>query len=772
MLSLSLEKATTGDRQTVSLNLFFKSLKVHLIFLVFSCQAGAGKNQEADLQSPARLEQDLLSLIPDKIEIPKNIETKTADQIKAVFSPLKNQNKTKSANLWSLSYREALLLEKKDTESFCRIMKGLSETSRFPLKDLALVKSYAICPFDEPVFFDSKAAPSWLGLDLAQAFYKRRKLFESTEEALKAAVYLAKNSPYKELRISYLKHALAFLEEKERSLQKTEFDSSAQNFKKPQDAEGEGLITKQELQKLLYKESPSLDPQPKRKNYLLIAEDFRERRKFQPAIQYYIKVLNLPQFSFEEKNASFKGLDKIYRVQRSRERKIRNSKQWSVWLLRENTPKSLKSYYKKKLEIARQKWNNDKNQEAIVLLTELLRDKKASLIKNQALLLRGAVYAQEKREDLSLKDWDKAVANLLSKKQSQKNSTVLAKVLWRRAWLYRKRKNYKKALESFILLKRLEDKPYTHHRALFWTGRTYEDLGSCFSSRRFFRRLAKKDIYGYYGLLASYKLGQKKVYQTKKFPLFEIKPLIYWLNLFEEKEILSRLLEKEIHQNFPDKSSSLEEWLRVIWLWSQSEKHLEIFRSFQEMSPEVQKELIEKHVQLLFPLNFYKEAQQAGGKRALSSSLILSVIRQESAFNPRARSPADAFGLMQLIPSTARQTARDNKIVYRNYKDLYRPVKNIQIGATYLSHLFKKYDGDFILALSAYNAGRTPVKRWKKELDFWTALEFIENIPYEETRTYVRLIIRNFIFYHHLLEKENQIPNQLEALFKEEDLKC
>ena len=140
----------------------------------------------------------------------------------------------------------------------------------------------------------------------------------------------------------------------------------------------------------------------------------------------------------------------------------------------------------------------------------------------------------------------------------------------------------------------------------------------------------------------------------------------------------------------------------------------------------------------------------------MDKALIFSIIRQESAFNVRARSTADAFGLMQLIPSTARQTAKKNKIPYRNFRDLYFPSKNILLGTAYIKSLLQKYDNNFSFSVSAYNAGSTPVNRWREELKEFDTLEWIENIPYEETRTYVRLLIRNYVFYYNLLENKNK----------------
>ena len=745
-------------------------------------------------------------LIPDEIDIPKNIEKKSAVIINSIFLSLEKQHQMKPSNVWSLKYRQALLLKTKDTKSFCKIMKELSQISNFPLKDLALIESYSLCPFEEPLFFNPSLVASWLDLELAKAFYKRRKFFDNPEETLKASFYLGKNHPYKELRTSYLKHALTLIKEKEsKSKKDSSRDRQGQTLIKEKesknkkdlipsrqriDQEAQQLdvaknqtviplkaVTEKDIKKALYKNSPSLNPRFEKENYLLIAIDFKERRKFSSAITYYIKVLNMPRFSFDETNQAFQGLGHIYRVQKNRKKKIKNSNQWSSWLLKENTPQSLRKYYKKQLDIARQKWNLDKNQEAIALLTQLLKDKKSAIVKEEALLLRGSIYLQENQENLSVKDWDEVIKSLYRKK---KKPSLLAKALWKKAWVYRKRKEYKKALGSFILLTDLKDNPYTYHRALFWAGQTYEDLGSCFYSRRFFKKLATKDIYGYYGLLSMHKLGQKRLIETNPLPelKIEIKALIHWLNLFQKKELLAHLLKKEIDQKLPDKLASLEEWLQVIWLWKESQEYLSVFQSFQKMNPEVQEALVKKHAQLLFPLSFYKEVKQASEKTNLPISFLLSIIRQESAFNVRARSPADAFGLMQVIPSTARQVSRQNNIRYRGYRDLYKPSKNIQIGSTYISKLLKQYEQNFILAVAAYNAGNTPVNRWKKELSFWTALEFIENIPYKETRNYIRLIARNYIFYHQLINQQTgstgqeNFPQELKKVFKEDFFKC
>ena len=144
---------------------------------------------------------------------------------------------------------------------------------------------------------------------------------------------------------------------------------------------------------------------------------------------------------------------------------------------------------------------------------------------------------------------------------------------------------------------------------------------------------------------------------------------------FQEEELLSFFIESQYEKISNQKSAGLEEWLKIMRLWSQAGEHLEVFQSFQTVEPELKKTFLTKHPSFLFPLSFHEEIKKAVGRSNLSIPLIFSIIRQESAFNPRARSPADAFGLMQVIPSTAKQVSRENNIHYNSYRDLYNPSK-------------------------------------------------------------------------------------------------
>lgn len=145
---------------------------------------------------------------------------------------------------------------------------------------------------------------------------------------------------------------------------------------------------------------------------------------------------------------------------------------------------------------------------------------------------------------------------------------------------------------------------------------------------------------------------------------------------------------------------------------------------------------------------------------SLKTFFILSLIRQESAFNPLAISSANAKGLMQMLPSTAKEVATKNKL--KNYS-LENPEDNLTLGINYLSHLLKKFDGNKVHALSSYNAGPTATKRWLKYRSHLSTEDFIETIPYKETSLYIKLIMRNFMVYQ-LLYQDKDI-NKVNFLF-------
>jgi soluble lytic murein transglycosylase len=155
-----------------------------------------------------------------------------------------------------------------------------------------------------------------------------------------------------------------------------------------------------------------------------------------------------------------------------------------------------------------------------------------------------------------------------------------------------------------------------------------------------------------------------------------------------------------------------------------------------------------------YPLAYWELIQQKAQERGLDPYLVLALIRQESLFDTRARSPAAAFGLMQLIPPTAARVAKQLGLSTPAQETLFQPDVNVALGTQYLKDLLQRYSNNWFKALAAYNAGEAAVDRWEKEITTDDIEEFVERIPYVETRGYVKLVLRNHRIYKRLYEPQ------------------
>ena len=151
-----------------------------------------------------------------------------------------------------------------------------------------------------------------------------------------------------------------------------------------------------------------------------------------------------------------------------------------------------------------------------------------------------------------------------------------------------------------------------------------------------------------------------------------------------------------------------------------------------------------------------RKPQASQNATSISKTFAMAISRQESAWNPQAQSSANARGLMQLLPSTAKATASHAKLPYTDEADLFKPLNNILLGTAYLAELNAKYPNNRILIASAYNAGAYRVEKWlarangKLEMD-----EFVASIPFYETRGYVQNVLTYDFYYQRLQNKED-----------------
>ena len=157
---------------------------------------------------------------------------------------------------------------------------------------------------------------------------------------------------------------------------------------------------------------------------------------------------------------------------------------------------------------------------------------------------------------------------------------------------------------------------------------------------------------------------------------------------------------------------------------------------------------------LRFPLPYAKRLEEYANKRGLDPSWVFALTRAESAFMEDARSPTGALGLMQVMPATGRHTARSIGLRRFRARYLLDADKNITIGTAYLKQMYDRFGGNTILATAAYNAGPNQVARWLPDSGCSEPDEWIETIPYTETRKYVARILYYATIYDWRLKRD------------------
>jgi soluble lytic murein transglycosylase len=153
--------------------------------------------------------------------------------------------------------------------------------------------------------------------------------------------------------------------------------------------------------------------------------------------------------------------------------------------------------------------------------------------------------------------------------------------------------------------------------------------------------------------------------------------------------------------------------------------------------------------QIIYPLKYWDLVQRYSEEQSVDPYLVAALIRQESTFNAGIRSPAGARGLMQIMPGTGSAIAREQRRRYQ-HSDLYDPDVNVRFGTHYFRKVLNQFGGRVDYALASYNAGPHRVRAWTRSGSNADPEEFIEEIPFTETRNYVKLVLRNEMLYRRI----------------------
>jgi soluble lytic murein transglycosylase len=161
-------------------------------------------------------------------------------------------------------------------------------------------------------------------------------------------------------------------------------------------------------------------------------------------------------------------------------------------------------------------------------------------------------------------------------------------------------------------------------------------------------------------------------------------------------------------------------------------------------------------LELRFPLTHQKTITGQAAGHGLDRAWVFAILRQESAFISDAKSSAGARGLMQLMPKTAKQVAKELKHTPLKLEDLFKPDLNIRLGTGYLNKIYRQLQENPVLATAAYNAGPHRVKSWLPDqpqaTDIW-----IETIPFHETREYLKRVLAYTVIYNYRLGEQSKV---------------
>jgi soluble lytic murein transglycosylase len=506
-----------------------------------------------------------------------------------------------------------------------------------------------------------------------------------------------------------------------------------------------------------------------RKLYSQEIESFNNRLAG-PIVTEQLSVPQLQKNLAKEKNPEIKfSLHKQIRsrLKRGTDRKAylestRKMYKWSVanYKSKKKNADSAAILYEAAQISARTFWTDDDGKTASTTIDEAIKLLGSKNSVAELHYLKGRIHDEAKNYTEAVASYDLAIADV--QKFSSKNSFSMDRVMWLKAWILYKEKNHVEAEKAFASLAASTTDLSEKSRAQFYQARCLKSLEREPEAKVLLETIIQEDFFGYYGLVAYRELGRKLpalssfktegriAFDAKLEKLAEPHRNIYF-DLIKYREY--GLAEKAI----PMMSQSKEDDINLsVYIAQKANIYMPLFRTFARLDNNDKKELFIKHPELIFPRPYQDEVEDMSSKTNLSPSLIYSIMKQESAFNEKARSHADAMGLMQVIPRLARQLSKKFEVPFNANDDLYDPAINIQLGSYELMEQVRKQNGQLTYVAAAYNAGPNALSGWLKNRNRDDVLEFIEEIPYDETRTYVKLIARNKVFYERISKRDSE----------------
>ena len=345
-------------------------------------------------------------------------------------------------------------------------------------------------------------------------------------------------------------------------------------------------------------------------------------------------------------------------------------------------------------------------------------------------------------------------------------SSLLAEAEWHAGWLaLRFLNNPKAAVEHFKIMHDGVNYPISKSRGAYWLGEAYEKLGEYQKAKQWYASASKFNT-TFYGQLAAAKIEKEKfkvknnfTFSKDEFNKFLKQELPKAVILLDELDESQKA--KDIIRHLGSEEKTIKEQVYA-GLLSQEINRLDFAIQIAKQASYENKNLLE----LNYPI--IETPKVVAKKNILDQSIILALIRQESEFDGRANSWVGAKGLMQIMPATGRLVAKQAGLGYSRSKLIEDEYFNLQIGSFYISNLTSNLDGALYMAFAAYNAGPHRVKRWIQRFGDprkgkISPIDWIELIPFSETRNYVQRVIENIQVYKYVINKKT-VTNDIEKI--------
>lgn len=444
---------------------------------------------------------------------------------------------------------------------------------------------------------------------------------------------------------------------------------------------------------------------------------------------------------------------------------------WSkaTWKKNKKNVDDISRFYEATLIFARTYWTEDKKTQAEKILIDTLRQLKGLTSVAELYYLQARMNEEDSSFETAVSQYDLAIEDI--KKYSPKGlSFSFDRVLWSKAWILYKTKKWVESEKALLDYAKATTDNSEKAKALFFQARCLNQLNKKEEAQKVLEKLTQDEFFSYYGLVAYHELGRKlpalsKIKYEAKF-VFDLelsfldpleKSIFIDLIKYHEVDLAEKMV--GLISRSPEKQINLG--IQLAYL---GKRYLPLFAAFSKLTNEAKTEVFLKFPDLIYPQPYPEKVKEMSDKTQIPSSLIYSIMKQESAFNEKTRSHADAMGLMQVIPRLAKQLSKKFDVAYTQPDDLYNPLINIQLGSYELMEQVKKQSGQLTYVAAAYNAGPNALSGWLKNRKRNDIIEFIEEIPYDETRTYVKVIARNKLFYDRISKKEEEQPFPIEFL--------